>query len=575
MNQYKFLRIYRDIAKGRCHEDDLTVLYWEMKSRLEKDSDVGHNFKRGKNISQLEMAFAIDAVAHNIHKQGKNFLDKVFPGGDVALFKRNLDELSGMESSSEVRKGNRGYYSSLLATDAIIFLEKSQVGMTTKDDIKDVIKEYEKYIKVGIATKAMILTVYRFYDGKKYRDLIKDKGLDKEDNEPLIVGGPASTVMIDKEGHLITANSLDKAFKEYMKNIWTRNMNVYHSDVQAGWCLPAYINSSGQVFKSGVNRNGLWVCAEVREDTRVAQRLAEMIIKGLIRSFSVGGSAIKTEWKKRGSQSFMQIDEMELQEITFCEEGVNPGAHFDILKSLDRFKKLVYDVDFLSKIMPKNDLLSGLTFWDGGRIMIKADRENSVTDQWILELQKCMPDDITIRVSEDIPEGAEQLLWRGDTEHQQQTKEAIIHKMDKNKKNIIKKESVSQLEQFINTFENEGYEEVEHLEDMADEKEIKTDKDVSQLEQFLDYIENNEISKAEEPHPKGEEEMADDREKKAKDLAIMMGMPQGAFKRERIMDNVTTLKEPKMGIDDKDAYRKLNEEGETESDYAGIDKDKE
>ena len=411
MNQYKFLRIYRDIAKSRVHDDDLTITYWELKSSLEKDPDVGHNFNRGKNISKLEMAFAIDAVAHNIHKQGKVFLDKVFPGGDATLFKRNLDELSGMESSSEIRRGNRGYYTSLLATDAILFLEKSQVGMTTREDIKFAIDEYEKYIRAGIATPAMILTVHRFYGSKSpYKQLIKEKGLNKEENESVVVGGPASVVVIDKEGHLITANALEKAFKEYMKNVWTRNMNVYHSDVQAGWCLPAYISGTGKIFRSGVNREGLWVVAEVREDTRVARRLIEEIEKGTIRSFSIGGSAIKTDWKKRGSQSFMQIDEMELQEITFCEEGVNQGAHFEILKSLDIKDKLFYDIEFLSKLMPSTGILNDLTFWDGRSIILQADRENSITDRWLLELQKSIPDDISVRVVDELPDGAVSII---------------------------------------------------------------------------------------------------------------------------------------------------------------------
>ena len=547
MNQYKFLRIYRDIAKGRGHEDDLTVLYWELKSKLEKDSDVGHNFKRGKNISTLEMAFAIDAVAHNIHKQGKTFLDKVFPGGDASMFKRNLDELSGMESSSEVRRGNRGYYTSLLATDAVLFLEKSQVGMTTKDDIKEHIDEYEKFIKAGIATPAMILTVHRFYGEKSpYKDLIRKKKLNKESNEPLVVGGFASVVMVDKEGHLITAKALDKAFKEYMNNIWTRNMQVYHSDVQAGWCLPAYISSTGKVFLSGVNNNGLWVAAEIREDTRVSVRLAEMIEKGLIGSFSIGGSAIKTEWKKRGSQSFMQIDEMELQEITFCEEGVNPGAHFDILKSSDISKKLLYDGEFLSKMMPQIGILEGLTFWDGASIIIKVDRENSMTDLLALEIQRNMPDDIIIRVSEDIPNDAEYLLWK---------EEEVIYKMDNSRDNS---DFISQLEQFTNTLENNRDDEVEELEELIAEKEENTEQEVSALEQFLDYVGKNGISKSndDDDSPKNEEDMADERQRKQMELAVMMGMPHGSFKREN------AIKEPKMNIDDKDAYRKINEAGE-------------
>ena len=506
MNQYKFLKIYRDIAKGRVHDDDLNLLFHELKYTLMNDSDVGKYFKNNsKNISPVEMAFAIDAVAHNIHKQGNTFLKKVFPSGDAALFKKNLDELSGMESSSEIRKGNRGYFTPLMATKGMLFLEKEQTGAVTKEDIIGDIKEYERYIDAGIATPAMILTVYRFYNKKKYKDLIVKRKLNKEENEPLVVGGPASVVMIDKEGHLITSQALEMAFENYMKSVWTRNMNVYHSDVQAGWCLPSYISSSGKIFKSSVDEKGLWIVAEVRSDTRVSQRLAEEIIKGNIRSFSIGGSALSTDWKRRGSQSFMQIDEMELQEITFCEEGVNPGAHFDIIKSI--IINDSYDIDEISKLMPLGfEGFEGLTYWDGhGKILIKADRENSITDMLTLELQKSMPDDVSIVVSDEIPNMAIELYFNN---LKKQEKEEVIFKM-------------------------------------AEEDNNNKDN----LQKFLDYIKNNNIRKA--PEGASEEETPevadqtneDERQKKAMDLAIAMGMPHGNYLKNPVKKNETPFKD--------------------------------
>ena len=334
----KFLKIYKDVANSCVHQDDLTVLYWDLKYTLDQNNDdIGKKFFVKSKPSPIEMAYAVDAVAHNIHQRGKEFLDEVFPGADPHMFKSKLDELAGMESTSEVRKANRGYYTPLLATNGMIFLEKQQVGMTTREDIKNSIAEYENLVKAKIATPAEILTLHRFFGPKKnpYSQIVKKMGLDKEENEPLVVGGAASVVMIDKEGHLITAKALANAFHKFMSNIRTRNMNVFHSDVQAGWVLPAYISKTGHVFKSGVDKHGLWIVAEVRDDTRVAQRMAEEIIKGIINSFSIAGSAIRTKYVNFGSMSYMRVDALELQEITFCLEGVNSQSKFSVLKSRD------------------------------------------------------------------------------------------------------------------------------------------------------------------------------------------------------------------------------------------------
>ena len=36
---------------------------------------------------------------------------------------------------------------------------------------------------------------------------------------------------------------------------------------------------------------------------------------------------------QKGLMPYMQVDDMELAEVTICEKGVNQGAGFDLLKS--------------------------------------------------------------------------------------------------------------------------------------------------------------------------------------------------------------------------------------------------
>ena len=118
-----------------------------------------------------------------------------------------------------------------------------------------------------------------------------------------------------------------------MKNFRTRNAMVLHSDVQVGWALPAYISKGGQIFKSGVNDQSLFFITELRNDTKISQKVMEQITSGKLKSYSIAGSAIKTQNIQKGLQQVMQVDELELAEVTVCEKGVNQGASFDILKA--------------------------------------------------------------------------------------------------------------------------------------------------------------------------------------------------------------------------------------------------
>ena len=216
----------------------------------------------------------------------------------------------------------------------VIFLEKATDGRTTLDDIKSALDEYKRLYKAGLASPAEMLTLSRAYpDNETYSKILEKMSVNDDDS--LVVGGPASIELVDREGHLITTNALGKAFKKYMSNFRTRNAMVLHSDVQVGWALPAYISKGGQIFKSGVDDKGLFFITELRNDTKIAKKVMEQINEGKLKSYSIAGSATKTQTIQKGLQSVMQVDELELAEVTVCEKGVNQGASFDILKAED------------------------------------------------------------------------------------------------------------------------------------------------------------------------------------------------------------------------------------------------
>ena len=231
----------------------------------------------------------------------------------------------------------------------ITWLEKGgqSGGATTKELIEDALDEYSRLFKAGIASNAEKLTLARaFPDAPAY----VAAAADIPESSVMVVGGPASVEMIDREGHLIKADALDRAFKKYMENFRTRNAMVLHSDVQVGWALPAYITKGGQIYKSGVNNKELFFICELRGDTKIAERVAKQIEDGKLRSYSIAGSATKVQNMQKGVMPYMQVEDMELAEVTVCEKGVNQGAAFQILKDQCGYRPAT-DVEIENGIM--------------------------------------------------------------------------------------------------------------------------------------------------------------------------------------------------------------------------------
>jgi len=234
-------------------------------------------------------------------------------------------------TAEKIITNNRDMYQNVSENSSLSLLEKAEGGKVSIKDISKALDEYKRLYKAGISSAAEIMTLHRAYpDNEVYQK--EARKLEKREIEPVVLGGPASVELVDREGHLITTDALGRAFDNYMKSFRTRNAMVLHSDVQVGWALPAYINKSGQIFKSGVNENGLFFITEMRNDTKISDRVKEQINEGRLKSYSIAGSATKMQNMTKGLQSYMQVDDLELAEVTVCEKGVNQGASFDLLK---------------------------------------------------------------------------------------------------------------------------------------------------------------------------------------------------------------------------------------------------
>ena len=412
-NPYFFLKTYRNIAKQTATQDDIEKLYYDLMFRL-PEGDSLHDWFDDTRPSLVKQSIAIDAVAHQIHENGDSTLQEIYPGAKWDIFKENLDSLTGLEKDNEVRRANRGYYSPVVNESKMTFLRKSidledipQVGRTTQEDISEAIKAYENLDKADLASPAELLTLARYHGpDSKYHRKCEIKGFFEGEFDPLVVGGPASVEMVDSEGHLITSEALSEAFSRFMENIRLQNIQLFHSDVQIGWPLKAYISPTGEVFKSGVDDKGLWLISELRDDISIAKRTADEIHKGNIQSYSIAGNATETKHVTKGVQTFMQVDKMDLVEVTLCEKGVNQGAFFNILKSEDAATKSCADGSCIPVFKEKLPSFSSIDTHEWGavitedrsRVIICADRSNSITDALSLELRKFVSDEIPIVV---------------------------------------------------------------------------------------------------------------------------------------------------------------------------------
>jgi len=262
---------------------------------------------------------------------------------------------------------------------SVSFLEKATDGRTTLKDIKGALNEYKRLYKAGISSPAELLTLSRAYpDNKVYTNALSKMGIGDDDN--LVVGGPASIELVDREGHLITTAALDKAFQKYMANFRTRNAMVLHSDVQIGWALPAYISKGGQIFKSGTDEKGLFFITELRNDTKISQKVAEQIHNGKLKSYSIAGSALKTQTIQKGLQEVMQVDELELAEVTVCEKGVNQAASFDIIKAEGATSTCIDGSCLISK---EDSCTCGCDVSQGVELMYKSDGDIDFTKSFM------------------------------------------------------------------------------------------------------------------------------------------------------------------------------------------------
>lgn len=147
-----------------------------------------------------------------------------------------------------------------------------------------------------------------------------------------IIGGYASVSIVDREGQRITIAALSEAVKRFMRESNYKNANVFHSNVTIGRVLPKWTNpETGETYKTKVDDTGWFCLVEIRDDVELANKVWEEIQRGTLRSFSISGSSKKKSPVYDHGMMVDEVEELDIFEVTICEEPVNPMSKFDML----------------------------------------------------------------------------------------------------------------------------------------------------------------------------------------------------------------------------------------------------
>ncbi len=195
-----------------------------------------------------------------------------------------------------------------------------------------------------------------------YKDFSKDKR-----PKQYIVAGYASPVIVDLEGHKISHDALVKDLPRFMADGGAyANLNIMHSNITVGKIVPEFTTSDGKHYKTEVDDRGLFVVAAIRTDEAapdVCAQVIQDIEAGKIRSFSISGNAENPKFTCVGDQCFYDIADLQLYEITLCEEGVNQEAKFNVISKARQANGGVNLVKRKEQSVNETDLLKYFHAW--------------------------------------------------------------------------------------------------------------------------------------------------------------------------------------------------------------------
>jgi hypothetical protein len=168
---------------------------------------------------------------------------------------------------------------------------------------------------------------YGFNIIKKSSDVTAESG-------DIFIAGPASTPVIDREGEEVDMAGLKEPFEKFFKDKQFTNFMLQHSNAQVAVGVDEIVDQNGNIIKTHFDvKNGAFVVAKLREgDTPLMRKVRQAALDGKLDSFSIGGEALEKKFVcDRSGKCAKKITDIDLWEITLCEEGQNPEAKFDVI----------------------------------------------------------------------------------------------------------------------------------------------------------------------------------------------------------------------------------------------------
>tara|TARA_Y100000310_G_scaffold329987_1_gene400838 strand:+ start:827 stop:4141 length:3315 start_codon:yes stop_codon:yes gene_type:complete len=157
-----------------------------------------------------------------------------------------------------------------------------------------------------------------------------------DSRKTLVVAGWGNYYVVDQEGHRIGLQGMRKALEGFLANPEYANVNIFHSGIQVGQIIPEFVDANGNVWRTEVKPEGLFVVAALRTDLEVSRKAMREIISGTMRGFSIAGNAKEKELKCDHGKCWTEVTDMEMYEVTLCVQPMNQKSYItDILQMPD------------------------------------------------------------------------------------------------------------------------------------------------------------------------------------------------------------------------------------------------
>lgn len=171
----------------------------------------------------------------------------------------------------------------------------------------------------------------------------------KAKNGDMIIWGPASVEVVDKEGDKIRASALEEALPQLLRR---QRLSLEHSDQLVGEILDSFETDESitvevgnktferEEFPTGVlelddMEPSLFVAGKLWDDTRQSRQAQEDIQNGDLDSYSISGESLVATTKYEGGDVVNDIKELDLSAVTLCEEGMNQEAKFGVVSKAE------------------------------------------------------------------------------------------------------------------------------------------------------------------------------------------------------------------------------------------------